>query len=185
MVGAVDYGPFAYIGMMAVHQSLQGRGIGRALMEHLLAWLDGRGCPMALLDASPAGALLYPQLGFVDDDHTDVWAIPPDATPAFSPQGSTGEEQGLQVQSFHLKDIPEVAAFDAPIFGANRAGVLRAFLPAFAERALVVREKDGRGVGIFDRPVAPDRTLGRVGRPRRPKRCLPRRSLSLTMMALP
>jgi hypothetical protein len=31
MVGTVDYGEFAYIGLMAVHQRCSARGIGRAL----------------------------------------------------------------------------------------------------------------------------------------------------------
>src|SRR5512135_1837201 len=42
MVGAVDYGPFAYIGTMGVLRAWQGQGIGRMLMEHLLVWLDER-----------------------------------------------------------------------------------------------------------------------------------------------
>src|ERR671922_2425783 len=45
MVGAVDYGPFAYIGLMGVQPQMQRRGVGLALMERLLAWLDARGCP--------------------------------------------------------------------------------------------------------------------------------------------
>src|SRR5215210_381071 len=50
VVGAMDYGPFAYIGLMAVHPSAQRRGIGLMLMQRLLAWLDARGCPFSLLD---------------------------------------------------------------------------------------------------------------------------------------
>ena len=35
--GAIDYGPFAYIGLMAVLPSLQRRGIASAIMDRLLA----------------------------------------------------------------------------------------------------------------------------------------------------
>src|SRR5215210_6941100 len=51
-VGAMDYGPFAYIGLMAVHPSAQRQGIGLMLMQRLLAWLDARRCPFSLLDAT-------------------------------------------------------------------------------------------------------------------------------------
>src|SRR5512136_2677608 len=62
MVGAVDYGAFAYIGMMVVWPEFQGRGIGRLLMERLLGWLDQRGTP-SLLDATEMGYPLYKKLG--------------------------------------------------------------------------------------------------------------------------
>src|SRR5690348_3176989 len=44
MVGATDFGPFAYVGQMGVLPTFQRRGIARALMERLLAWIDERGC---------------------------------------------------------------------------------------------------------------------------------------------
>src|SRR5262245_3409659 len=62
MGGAIDYGPFAYIGLMAVLPALQRRGIASAIMEQLLAWIAARGCPTVLLDASPAGERLYEKL---------------------------------------------------------------------------------------------------------------------------
>src|SRR5438093_12615489 len=51
----IDYGSFAYVGLMSVLPTMQKRGIGRLLMEHLLAWLDARGCATVLLDATPVG----------------------------------------------------------------------------------------------------------------------------------
>jgi predicted N-acetyltransferase YhbS len=66
MVGAIDYGAFAYVGLMAVRPDRQGQRLGRKLLDALLADLDGRGRPCALLDASPAGAPLYERSGFAD-----------------------------------------------------------------------------------------------------------------------
>ncbi len=66
--GAIVYGPFASIGLMAVHPSQQRQGIARAVLEHLLAWLQAQGCPVALLDASAMGRPLYATAGFVEDD---------------------------------------------------------------------------------------------------------------------
>src|SRR5207302_10719641 len=70
--GAMDYGPFAYIGLMAVHPGMQKRGVGGLILEHLLTWLDERRCPTALLDASPVGAPLYKRYGFTAEDTTVV-----------------------------------------------------------------------------------------------------------------
>src|SRR5436309_123683 len=70
--GAMDYGPFAYIGLMCIHPSMQKRGIASLLMEQLLAWLEARGCPTILLDASTVGIPLYKHYGFMEDDQTLV-----------------------------------------------------------------------------------------------------------------
>ncbi|MFN8419387.1 MAG: GNAT family N-acetyltransferase [Anaerolineae bacterium] len=64
MVGAVEYGTYAYIGMMAVHESQQRRGIGMQVMEQILAHLDRKGCPIVLLDATKSGAGSRNKLGF-------------------------------------------------------------------------------------------------------------------------
>src|SRR5947207_13834235 len=106
-VGAMDYGPYAYISLLAVHPSAQRRGIGLTLMERILAWLDARGCPMALLDATDYGVPLYRRLGFVEDDGTlvlgrDAGAAPPHTAAPACP---------LQPM-----DLPALARFDAPIF---------------------------------------------------------------------
>jgi len=58
------FGDVAWIAMMLVEQSLRGKGIGRALMEHALGFLDGRGTGTIRLDATPMGQPLYEKLGF-------------------------------------------------------------------------------------------------------------------------
>jgi GNAT superfamily N-acetyltransferase len=69
---ALDYGAFAYIGLMSVHPARQKQGIGHRLMEQLLSWLEMRNCPTVLLDATPVGFPLYQQFGFSEDDTTVV-----------------------------------------------------------------------------------------------------------------
>jgi predicted N-acetyltransferase YhbS len=56
----------AWIGMMLVEASQRGQGIGRALMEHALAFLDNRGVQCIRLDATPLGRPLYSKLGFFE-----------------------------------------------------------------------------------------------------------------------
>jgi predicted GNAT family acetyltransferase len=58
-------GHVAWISMVLVDESNRGRGIGRALLEHALAYLDGRGVPSVRLDATSLGRPLYESLGFV------------------------------------------------------------------------------------------------------------------------
>lgn len=149
MGGAVDYGPFAYIGMIAVDPALQRRGIGDAIMRHILAWLRDRACPGALLDASPFGAPLYARLGFVTTDQTAVWRR--EATPTPIPTVCEG------VLPLTIADLPALAAFDSPHFGAERATVLAAFLAEFPGRVLGTYETTGQLTGFC---VAQPRTLG-------------------------
>jgi GNAT superfamily N-acetyltransferase len=59
------FGSTAWIAMVLVEQSLRGRGIGTALMEHALAHLDGLGVERVRLDATPLGRPVYEKLGFV------------------------------------------------------------------------------------------------------------------------
>src|SRR5512137_177136 len=55
MVAAVIYPAFAYVGLMAVHQEFQHQGLGLALMEYLLSWLEKKQVAVVKLDASPSG----------------------------------------------------------------------------------------------------------------------------------
>jgi GNAT superfamily N-acetyltransferase len=61
------FGSVAWIGMVLVDAALRGRGIGRALLDHALAFLDERGIPSVRLDATPLGRPLYQTLGFVEE----------------------------------------------------------------------------------------------------------------------
>ena len=148
MVGAVDYGPFAWVGLMAVHAEAQHRGIGFALVQRLLTWLDARGTPMALLDATEAGAPLYRRFGFVEDDQTYKFQHP-----------SYGRSSGLPagVRPVQAEDVPALADFDTPIFGANRARVLHALLIEFSGRAFLVESGAGQIAGYL---FAQTRRLG-------------------------
>jgi GNAT superfamily N-acetyltransferase len=149
--GAVDYGPFAYVGLVGVHPSAQRQGIGMALMEPLLAWLDGRGCPVVLLDASDAGAPLYLRLGFVEDDQTAVYRL--ERLEPFTP----GESAGVEVRPFTPFELLAVAAFDAPRFGAARMDVFTAFLDRYPARSFVACDASGAVTGYL---IAQATTLG-------------------------
>jgi ribosomal protein S18 acetylase RimI-like enzyme len=149
--GAVDYGPFAYVGLVGVHPSAQRQGIGLALMDRLLAWFDDRGCPVVLLDASDAGAPLYLRLGFVEDDQTAVYRREREGF------FSAAEAAGVEVRPFTLDDLPAVAAFDAPCFAADRGSVFAALLDRYPARSFVTRDASDAVTGYL---IAQPTTLG-------------------------
>jgi predicted N-acetyltransferase YhbS len=145
MVGAVDYGEFAHIGMMAVHPTMQRRGIGRALMERLLDWLDDRGTKVARLDATEAGVPLYTLFGFVEDSKRFVFQRDRGTHYPYSP---------LRVRTLQKEDLSALAAFDAPIFGANRLSVFAAYLSELPDRAFVAHDEAGQITGyLFAQPA--------------------------------
>jgi GNAT superfamily N-acetyltransferase len=140
--GAVmDYGAFAYVGLMSVQPRVQKRGIGRLILEQLLSVLDVWGCPTVLLDATPVGAPLYEQYGFVDEDTTLVFRQTQRVQP--SPVRAGG--------IFPLKneDLPAVIAFDAPYFGAERGNILASYLADVPQRAFIVRDNEGKLAGYM------------------------------------
>lgn len=140
IVGAVDYGPFAYIGSMAVLQTWQRYGFGYRLMEHLLKWLDARGCPMARLDASPAGQHLYPKLGFVTDEQTLVFKLEGAASAMRAPEC---------VSTARLQDLVAITDFDAPIFGARRPAVFERYFDRLQDRVYIMRDETGQLSGYL------------------------------------
>lgn len=148
MVSGMDYGAFAYIGMLATHPAAQRQGLARALMTALLAWLAERGCPIALLDATAAGAPLYTALGFADVAPSAVVAR--DAVPT----------RGLlpaAVERLTPDDLDALVACDAPIFGADRRALLAQLLAALPGRVLATRDALGNLTGYL---VAQDQVLG-------------------------
>ena len=138
--GAIAYGPLAYVGLVSVLPALRRRGVARAMMDYLLEWMRSHGDPVVALDASEAGAPLYEQLGFVDDEKTVVYmqddcAVRPRASDLVAP--------------LQPADIAAVAAFDAPIFGAERAAVFRYLRAEAPDRAFVARDGSGAVAGYL------------------------------------
>ncbi len=126
---ALDYGIFAYIGLMSVHPAMQKRGIGKLLMESILSWLDQRGCQTVLLDASVAGEPLYLHYGFMVDDKTcDMRRIQPVAIPDRATQ---------HVSLLQDDEFTQLVAFDAKQFGASREALLGAFYQDNPQRVFV------------------------------------------------
>lgn len=145
VVGGTVYPAYAYVGFMGIHPAAQRHGIGRALMEHVLAWLDGQRVPLVRLDASPAGQPLYEKLGFVPYDETLVF---------YAPRGGAVGPCPPRVQRLSATDLETLIGEDTLVFGTDRGRVLRALWQAAPERAFWLRDAAGRVQGyVFAQPA--------------------------------
>jgi hypothetical protein len=130
--------------MMTVRKELQGRGIGSALFRHELNWLGDRGLSFLRLDATEEGLPIYLRHGFEVVDRSVRFHLP-NPTPFPKVPGS--------VHPLAVPDLEELAAFDAPIFGANRTPLFRALLEDFPDRAFATHDRSGRMTGfLFAQP---------------------------------
>lgn len=140
MVGSTIYSTFAYVGMMGVHQKFQRRGIGLALMQRLLKWLDEKNIPQVQLDASEAGQPMYEKLGFVSQERVFILQRQVVFPILEIPQ---------QVESIQRSDLDTLVETDAKIFGADRSRVFSALLQVYPERAFFSHDAYGRMTGYL------------------------------------
>ena len=145
LAGAVvltRWGPdLASVGMMLVAARYGHRGLGRALMKHVLA---EAGHATVTLFATEMGRPLYEQLGFlpVRRSVSFVGAFRPGRAAASAPaggsSGGSAEAAGL-TRAATDADRPAILAVDRAAFGADRGHILTR-LPGFADRIAVLTD---------------------------------------------
>ncbi|MFB7237450.1 MULTISPECIES: GNAT family N-acetyltransferase [unclassified Streptomyces] len=130
-----SYGPgLAAIGMVLVAERYARQGVGRRLMEHVLA--EAGNTPLTL-HATPYGQPLYEQLGFTETGRAEMvrgrftFAAPAPAVP---------------VRPAAAEDLQAILRLDHEVFGLDRTHVITR-LPAFADH-LRVAEEDGEITGF-------------------------------------
>jgi GNAT superfamily N-acetyltransferase len=144
------YGPdLASVGMMLVAARYGRRGLGRALMEHLLA---EAGAATVTLFATDQGRPLYEKLGFrvIRPNVAFVGAFRPEPGAGRLADGRLADGRladgrladGRPVRPATGADMPAILGVDKAAFGADRSHLLLR-LPAFAERLLVFETADG------------------------------------------
>ena len=149
---AADY---ASVGMMLVAARYGRRGLGRALMEHLVR-AAGDGATVTLF-ATDMGRPLYEKLGFAPVRRNVSFvgrfrpapsaspasaASPGLPAPAVSPAGLPGS-----VRAATAADLPAILALDRAAFGADRGQILTR-LPAFAEQVVVLAAGGAEGQAV-------------------------------------
>jgi GNAT superfamily N-acetyltransferase len=135
------FGPVAWVAMVLVEESARGRGIGRALVAHALAFLDGKGIRTVRLDATPLGLPLYEKLGFVAEYRLDRY------------QGQLpGPERPADGRPITPELRDGLIALDRAVTGTDRGKLLRRLVDERPETVRVVLRDDRVDGFLMARP---------------------------------
>jgi GNAT superfamily N-acetyltransferase len=115
------FGPVAWVAMVLVEQTLRGRGIGTALMEHALTYLARRGVQTIRLDATPLGQPVYEKLGFVAEYRL---ARHQGVVPLSQTEGRDGPAADALLEFALPEDLEAVARLDREITHTDRRKLL-------------------------------------------------------------
>lgn len=156
--GAIGYGSFCWLGLVATHPDRQRQGLATRLSEHLVGWARERGCATIALDASDAGRPVYERLGFQVAGATVELELPgplPDAAPQDPPtrdatprEAATRDAADAGIRPAADTDADGLLALDRRAFGGPRAGLLRRIL-AEPGSSCQVLHRDGRAAGYL------------------------------------
>jgi GNAT superfamily N-acetyltransferase len=133
---------FGWVSMVLVTAAWRRQGVAKRLLGQCIDSLRGRGL-VPVLDATPAGRSVYLPLGFVDRYGLSRMVA---AAPRLAPSGRS--------RAATAADLPAILAYDATVFGGDRADILRDLLARSGERARLIER--GSGIAGF--------ALGRPGR---------------------
>lgn len=141
----------ATLGLVIIADSLQGQGLGRAMMEQLLADAGSR---TVILNATEAGRPLYEKLGFQVTDtlsqHQSIAAkVPQQQLPP-----------GARIRALRADEAPALLALDRQASGMERSALLTALLK-FAEVAVLEQDGQVKGVAML-REFGRGRVIGPV-----------------------
>jgi len=133
----IAYGDLGVVGNMIVAEPNRRRGVGSAVLQHVVAYLrEERGCGRLELYATAAGRPLYTRHGFEP--------IEPGAR-AYLPR-LDAPRNGTAVDAGSQSDLGALAAYDAPRFGGDRASLL-AMMANDPERPMFVARRHGEVIG--------------------------------------
>jgi len=116
-----------YISMVLVTPRYRNRGIATRLLQEAIGDLEARGCT-AMLDATPAGAVVYRNLDFVEIFSLSRW----------QGEGSDHPDPALRVAA--AQDAERLIALDASAFGVARPFLIQNFLARAGARTIVSDE---------------------------------------------
>ena len=132
---------FGWVGMVLVLPERRRGGIGTALLQKGIAYIESRGTKAVRLDATPMGKKLYDTLDFQDEYHLE------------RKQGFAAAQKCPELPRMSASDLADVIAFDEPIFGANREPMLRTLFEQHRELCFFRRGENGAVDGyVMARP---------------------------------
>jgi ribosomal protein S18 acetylase RimI-like enzyme len=126
---ATPYEARAFIGELIVRPPARGMGIGAALLNHAVDYLQKNGARSVYLDGVPKAVPMYQRNGFkiVCRSLRFSGSLPP----------VTHDE----VRPMHLSDLPDALALDRRAFGADRSFFLKRRWELYPELGRVLVEK--------------------------------------------
>ncbi len=132
-VFSVFFGEIGWIGLLIVNPEERGVGVGKALMEAAIIYLEDNGAKTIKLEAVERAVPLYRRLGFVD------------AFDSFRFRGTpqrNGKEprRNETVSVMNEGNIDEIAQFDAQYFGSNRLSILKSLHSDFPQYCFYAKE---------------------------------------------
>jgi hypothetical protein len=113
--GALAYGSFCWIGLVATHPARRREGLATKISVHLVDWARERGCTTIALDASQAGRPVYERQGFQVVGETAELSLPPALT----------DKPSTTVLSQNEK-VEQLFVLDRRVFGGDRGALLQA-----------------------------------------------------------
>jgi GNAT superfamily N-acetyltransferase len=126
---------FGWIGMVLVHPEVRRCGMGSALLQYGLDYLEAIGVETARLDATPLGQPVYERAGFVVEYELERW------------EGIVSTENihisQIVIDAIRPEVLRDVAAFDGEIFGADRSRLLNSLYEVSPELSAVCY-RDGK-----------------------------------------
>ncbi|ALU88151.1 GNAT family N-acetyltransferase [Herbaspirillum rubrisubalbicans] len=141
---------YASLGLVIIADALQGRGLGRAMMQQLLR---DAGTRSVLLNATEAGRPLYEKLGFVVTDTLSQHQ-------SSSAQASVTLAPGTQIRALRADEAPALLALDRQASGMDRSALLQALLQ-FAQVAVLEQDGQVKGAAML-REFGRGRVIGPV-----------------------
>jgi GNAT superfamily N-acetyltransferase len=134
VAGCVCFGRTGWLGNVAVDDDVRGQGLGRAISETAVDYLQQAGVETVLLTATDLGRPVYERLGFTDEGVSyGIWEqVRP---PTLGYDGPPPLQAG---------QIDEVIRQDAEATGEDR----RSYIAPLADRALVTAGHDGDGFWV-------------------------------------
>ena len=133
----ISYGRLGFVGNMIVDAHHRRRGIGAAILQAVIEFLEERGTTRMELYATSEGRPLYARHGF---DLTGPSAM------VRVPRGIASGNDAMTLGEEGRNAEAELFAYDAPRFGGDRSAVLRRALDD-PRRPLVVARRNGDVVG--------------------------------------
>ncbi len=150
-VAAFTFGRIAWIAMVLVDPAARGKGVGTALMNGAIEYLDTIGIESIRLDATPMGQPIYEKLGFTVDFGLARYE---GVLPAAGPTETSGRKvvEGRTITPAEADELGEVIALDASVTRTDRMAMLEQVWQQDREAFRLVKQ-GGRLTGyMFTRP---------------------------------